>query len=223
MAAFDDIDLSMDELEDENTGKMNSEIDVDLEKYGVWVKTGPEDIDEAEDNADNNFELEDLNTDDGFEENNTLTDEEEELLGTLEISETEELITEESFELEEELPDLSRELDIPEDQDIENNFSFDDIADSTLPTAEEENTIIDELSFEETDFSTELPELDLEDETDILNKKINVLEEEEKEEEKVIEDNFSDLDALEADLTDVEEDFSDSISSLKEAAGTPDL
>ena len=48
MAAFDDIDLSIDELEDNGAGTGSPDSDGDLEKYGVWVKTGPEDIDEAE-------------------------------------------------------------------------------------------------------------------------------------------------------------------------------
>ena len=140
---------------------------------------------------------EDLEINEDFEEKDHLTEEEEELLNSLEE--------------EDNLPDLSAQLDAPDLQTDDSDFSFDDMADTTLPTAEEENTIIDEATFDETDTSTELPELDIEEEE---------IPEETKEE---LPEDFNDLDALEADLTNVEEDFSDSVDSLKTAAAETDI
>jgi len=197
MAAFDDIDLSMDELDDDGTMNNEADIEGDLEKYGVWVKTGPEDIDESENEADNEFELEDLGLEESFEQNESLTEEEEELLSSLEAEES--------------LPDLSEDLEMTKDQEFDEDFSFDEITETSLPTAEEENSIIDESSFDIPDSSVELPELDTDDGI------------EPDEEPGDTSDDFSDIDALEADLTNVEEDFTDSISSLKEAAGEKDL
>ena len=68
MAAFDDIDLSIDELDDDFNSTFDStddstETESDLEKYGVWVKTGPEDVIESKESEDD-FTLEDLDVED---------------------------------------------------------------------------------------------------------------------------------------------------------------
>ena len=116
MAAFDDIDLSIDELDDDfNNSTDSSRDENDLEKYGVWVKTGPEDIDETDKTSSDDLMLEDLDFEesDDNSENDLLTDEEEELLGDLENSEAEGDDEEHSFNL---------------DSDLDNDFSFDDLS-----------------------------------------------------------------------------------------------
>ncbi|MEW5814338.1 MAG: hypothetical protein AB1798_02940 [Spirochaetota bacterium] len=69
--------------------------DEELEKYGVWVKVGPEDMIE-EYAAEEDFKLQDLETGVEPEEETILTPEEEELLGNLqnEIPEEEEILSE---------------------------------------------------------------------------------------------------------------------------------
>ena len=88
----------------------------DLEEYGVWVKAGPEDVDENE--GESLFGLSDLDeeaAEDSFADETTLTNEEEDLLADLEESNPEEEGTDslESLDLEDD--DLSFEgLDLPE-------------------------------------------------------------------------------------------------------------
>ncbi len=56
-----------------------------LENYGVWVKSGPEDIVDDDSPAQDDFELTDLDTDNSDNnEDFLLTEEEENLLGSLE-------------------------------------------------------------------------------------------------------------------------------------------
>jgi pilus assembly protein FimV len=134
----------------------SSSLDEDLEEYGVWVKAGPEDVDENE--GESLFGLADLDE----EEETTLTTEEEDLLADLEESEpeAEESASIESLDLE--ADDLSLDdLDLPEP-------SFeDDLADLTLdqeePTgAEEEEPPLEAASDESLDSLIEDEGLDLE-------------------------------------------------------------
>jgi len=77
----------------------------DLEQYGVWVKAGPEDVDDQE--ADQSFEMSDLSEDldtQSLSGESDLTDEEEDLLSTLE----EDREAQSDFQ-DEELPDFSAE------------------------------------------------------------------------------------------------------------------
>jgi len=77
----------------------------DLEQYGVWVKAGPEDVNDQE--ADQSFEMSDLSEDvdtQSLSGESDLTDEEEDLLSTLE----DEREAESDFQ-DEELPDFSPE------------------------------------------------------------------------------------------------------------------
>lgn len=107
----------------------STSLDEDLEEYGVWVKAGPEDVDENE--GESLFGLADLDE----AEETTLTSEEEDLLADLEESEPEaesEPGDSESIEsLDLESDDLSLDdLDLPEP-------SFeDDLADLSLDQEE---------------------------------------------------------------------------------------
>src|SRR6056297_3748162 len=104
----------------------STSLDEDLEEYGVWVKAGPEDVDENE--GESLFGLADLDEEEG---ETTLTSEEEDLLADLEESEpeAEDAGSIESLDLE--ADDLSLDdLDLPEP-------SFeDDLADLTLDQEE---------------------------------------------------------------------------------------
>ena len=110
---------------DMNSAKMSSlpslPDDNDLEKYGVWVKSGPEDV--LEDDIDTeDFELQDLDSE-KFSTGPSLTDEEEELLGKLEdeIPEEEDIFSDSGAEpaLEDSLPSLG-----DEDFTIDEDFSL---------------------------------------------------------------------------------------------------
>lgn len=110
----------------------STSLDEDLEEYGVWVKAGPEDVDENE--GESLFGLADLDEESEespFEEETTLTSEEEDLLADLEESEPEpesEAQNSESIEsLDLDADDLTLDdLDLPEP-------SFeDDLADLSL-------------------------------------------------------------------------------------------
>ena len=146
-----------------------------LKNTAYGFKTGPEDIEEAEAADAADFNLEDLDSEDADNEA-LLTDEEEELLGSLEetVSETE------------------------NDESADDDISFDDISDMTLPEAETENDIIDENSFD--DISAE--------DTEFLSKPS---------------EDFSDLDALEADLSEVESSVNDSMVNLSDTISSEDI
>ena len=96
----------------------------ELENYGVWVKSGPEDIiDEHSDPAPEEFELTDLDNE-SIENNDDflLTEEEENLLGSLEDN---------SEDNDEELYDIQDLQDIDRSQDAEDEEFIDiDIPDS---------------------------------------------------------------------------------------------
>jgi len=126
----------------------------DIEQYGVWVKAGPVDIGDDEDNT-TEFKMEDLESGSA---DGTLTQEEEELLGSLESEEQTQLdASQEDFDVDS-LPEIgdSDELTIenfdlsPEDQssynveehdlDEEESESLDDIGgfELDLPDSNEE-------------------------------------------------------------------------------------
>ncbi len=70
------------------SGPADSHGDVDLEQYGVWVKAGPEDVDEEPQQGEDDFELSDLGDfGEDMDESEGLTDEEEDLLAGLEEEE----------------------------------------------------------------------------------------------------------------------------------------
>ncbi|MDR1895028.1 MAG: hypothetical protein LBQ61_10155, partial [Spirochaetales bacterium] len=63
--------------------------EAELEQYGVWVKVGPEDIQDSSFDDAKDFQLEDLELPESeVQEDNLLTDEEENLLGNLENNES---------------------------------------------------------------------------------------------------------------------------------------
>ncbi len=143
----------------------NQNLEEDLEEYGVWVKAGPEDVDENE--GESLFGLADLDEDvddsdeeageaPGFDEETMLTSEEEDLLADLEESATDSESVE-SLDLDEE--DLSVEgLDLPES-------SFDeDLEDLSLDgeSEEEDASGIEEMSIDSLDSLIEDEGLDVE-------------------------------------------------------------
>ncbi|MFP4431284.1 MAG: hypothetical protein ACLFPV_08550 [Spirochaetaceae bacterium] len=107
----------------------STSLDENLEEYGVWVKAGPEDVDENE--GESLFGLSDLDE----ETETSLTSEEEDLLADLEESEPEEEDSQTIESLDLETEDLSLDdLDLPEP-------SFeDDLADLTLDQDESTET-----------------------------------------------------------------------------------
>ncbi len=163
----------------------------DLEEYGVWVKAGPEDVDENE--GESLFGLADLDEEseeDPFETETTLTSEEEDLLADLEESEPEPEAAEsiESLDLEgddlsfddldlpepsfeDDLADLSldqedEKLEEPEGESLDNLIEDEGLDLGGIPGSEEddfEDLVIEDE--EESRGTEELPELEFEAET----------------------------------------------------------
>ncbi len=141
---------------------------MELEQYGVWVKAGPEDV--ADDNEEM-FALSDVGDDvdqDTFAESSHLTSEEEDLLASLE---EEEPAAEQPAAVAESADgdqDFSFDLD-QDDETLEDSLSLDDFTlddieldDMSIPAEESAATadLEDDLSLEDT--AEELPELDIE-------------------------------------------------------------
>ena len=81
----DNYDEVYDSEQSESAGASSNE---DLEQYGVWVKAGPEDVDEEPRQDEDDFELADIGDfSDTLDESDGLTSEEEDLLAGLEESE----------------------------------------------------------------------------------------------------------------------------------------
>ena len=120
-----------------------------LEEYGVWVKSGPEDIEEPADS--DSFSLENLP--DAGESASFLTDEEEQLLGDLEtdIPEEDAVFDDDSFmddesETEEDLADLPDMSALESDESIEEDFTLEDLDDLS-----DLNDLDDELSSDDSE------------------------------------------------------------------------
>ena len=201
----------------------------DLEEYGVWVKAGPEDVDENE--GESLFGLADLEE----ESETTLTSEEEDLLADLEESEPESDGAEsiESLDLEaddlsfddlelpepsfeDDLSDLSvdqedEKLEEPEGESLDNLIEEEGLDFGGIPGSEEDE--FEDLTIEDEDEprgGEELPELEFEAEATFDEIE---LEEPHPEDETIeldgeelpspesLEDDFDDVSAVEASMT----------------------
>ncbi len=163
-----------------NTGDISGfDDEKELEKYGVWVKTGPEEIDDIDEDTD--FNLSDL------EEEAIITDEEEEMLGELEkeLSQDDSDISESLTDLTDTIDDSEIDLNLEdleeieldelvsteekaksesEDESLEETFDLDIDFDDDLSPFEEENITEAPLTVEEPgDVNEDLANLELED------------------------------------------------------------
>ncbi|TVR30259.1 MAG: hypothetical protein EA404_12830 [Spirochaetaceae bacterium] len=141
---------------------------MELEQYGVWVKAGPEDV--ADDNEEM-FALSDVGDDvdqDTFAESSDLTSEEEDLLASLEEKEpaTEQpAAAAQSADGDEDFSfDLDQDNESLDDSLSLDDFTLDDIELDDMSIPAEESAVAadleDDLSLE--DSAEELPELDME-------------------------------------------------------------
>ena len=158
---------------------------MELEQYGVWVKAGPEDV--ADDNEEM-FALSDVGDDvdqDTFAESSDLTSEEEDLLASLEEEEPAAEQPAASTQSGDADEDFSFDLD-PDDENLDDSLSLDDFTlddieldDMSIPAEDSAAAadLEDDLSLE--DSAEELPELDIDSE-----------------------DGFDDLDAVTREMTD---------------------
>ena len=135
--------------------------DTDLEQYGVWVKAGPEDVDEEPQQGEDDFELADLGDfDENVEESADLTDEEEDLLAGLEEAEGAETqdtpppsaptaATETSESVESDIEEL--DIDLDEEDESALSLSSGDELDLSLPedSSDEESGSDEDLTLSE--------------------------------------------------------------------------
>ncbi|MCK5198937.1 MAG: hypothetical protein KAR21_11330, partial [Spirochaetales bacterium] len=140
----------------------------ELEKYGVWVKTGPEEIDDIDEDTD--FNLSDL------EEEAIITDEEEEMLGELEKE-----LSHDDTEISESISDLTDSID-----DSEVDLNLEDLEelelDELVGSVDNVNIEPDNESMEESfdldiDFDDDLSPLDEEniiEEADSIGEPVNI-------------------------------------------------
>ena len=176
MAKFEENDLKDTTSADQDLiNDLDLDIDdTDLEEYGVWVKSGPEDVEMQQ--WEENFELSDLSDTDTPE---GLTDEEEKLLSNLE-EELEESDT--IFETSEDTEDFTLDFQEEESDPLSDFSSFEDnglTAEAGLPDEEDildksPETDIEDHEKDTEDFSTDLENLS--DEIEALDDNIESLD-----------------------------------------------
>jgi len=153
MAEDKDISPNYDKNNDnllDNDISVSFEDEKELEKYGVWVKTGPEEIDDIDEISD--YNLTDL------EDESVISDEEEELLGELEkeLSEDNHNI---SDNLSNSLNDTELDMDISDLDDLE----FEELTNTNdIPENKSElEEIVEEEPFDlDIDFDDELNDIE---------------------------------------------------------------
>ncbi|MCF6334206.1 MAG: hypothetical protein L3J12_00495, partial [Spirochaetales bacterium] len=144
----------------------------ELEKYGVWVKTGPEEIDDIDDDI--NFDLSDL------EDEAIISDEEEEMLGKLEneLSQENIGITENNLNLSESMENKDLDFEDLEEVEIGELLEEDELEVSALNTVKNEEVFDLDIDFDDdlnspADNKSELPSAENSTITEIMSTESN--------------------------------------------------
>ncbi len=146
----------------------------DLEEYGVWVKSGPEDIDEGADEV-SDFSIEHLDREvSSGEDENELTDDEEDLLAELDgkqgLAENEtpyggsvDIDLDTDFDVDEELPDLVDEDDAADAEQIDDSTEWATDGTTIEQLSETESIDLEQISLPDEE---PFPEFNLNDSED---------------------------------------------------------
>ena len=130
---------NLEQKKDEGMSTSDSGDEKELEQYGVWIKTEPEDYEDTESQDEDEYNLQDLDLEEESMEEPSLTEEEEQLLGDLEEDQ-------EEFPAEE---NIFGDIEAPGDEDADelSDFEF-DLDEEPLESSSPEST---ELNVPETE------------------------------------------------------------------------